>query len=78
MLTNQELEQVERTISEAEKKTSGEIRVHIDSFCETDPYQRGVDIFHELRMNETEERNGILIYIDFTHRKLAIVGDEGI
>ena len=78
MLTEQELEQVERTISDVEQRTSGEIRVHIDSFCKIDPYQRGVDIFHELRMYETQERNGVLIYIDFTHRKFAIVGDEGI
>jgi uncharacterized membrane protein len=29
-------------------------------------------------MHETKERNGILIYLDFTHRKLAIIGDVGI
>jgi uncharacterized membrane protein len=29
-------------------------------------------------MHETKERNGILIYLDFTHKKLAIIGDIGI
>lgn len=78
MLTNTELKQIEELISEGEKRTSGEIRVHIDNTCEIDPYQRGVQIFHELKMQETKERNGILIYLDFSHRKLAIIGDVGI
>lgn len=78
MLNNEELKQIEQLISEGEQKTSGEIRVHIDNSCETDPYQRGVQVFHELKMHETKERNGILIYLDFTHRKLAIIGDVGI
>ena len=29
-------------------------------------------------MHETKERNGVLIYLAFNDRKLAILGDEGI
>lgn len=78
MLNKEELKEIERLISQAEKKTTGEIRVHIDNTCEIDAYQRGVEIFHELKMHETKERNGILIYLDFSHRKLALIGDIGI
>ena len=78
MLTQDELNQIEQSVSLAEMKTSGEIRVHIDSSCETDAYKRGLEIFQELEMHKTELRNGILIYIDFTHRKIAVIGDKGI
>jgi uncharacterized membrane protein len=78
MLTNTELKQIEELISEGEKRTSGEIRVHIDNTCEIDPYYRGIQIFHELKMHKTKERNGVLIYLDFTHKKFAIIGDLGI
>jgi uncharacterized membrane protein len=78
MLNTSELKEIEKLISEAEQNTTGEIRVHIDNSCEIDPYERGVQVFHELKMHETKERNGILIYLDFTHKKLAIIGDIGI
>jgi uncharacterized membrane protein len=78
MLNQEELKEIENLISHAEQKTTGEIRVHIDNKCEIDAYQRGVEIFHELQMHNTKERNGILIYLDFSHRKLAVIGDIGI
>jgi uncharacterized membrane protein len=78
MLEKEDLEQIKKAIETAEQNTSGEIRVHIDESCDKDAFERGVEIFHELNMHETQLRNGILIYIDFTHRKFAIVGDKGI
>lgn len=65
-------------IVEAEKNTSGEIRVHIESVCKSDPYLRAAYVFSKLDMFKTEERNGILIYLAIKSRKFAIVGDSGI
>jgi uncharacterized membrane protein len=78
MLTAQEREDIQEVIRLAEKKTSGEIRVHIDKKCSADPLKRAVEVFNKLRMFETKQRNGVLIYLSFSDRKLAIIGDQGI
>jgi uncharacterized membrane protein len=65
-------------IQEAEKQTSGEIRVHADSKCSGDPVQSAIAQFERLKMHETKDRNGVLIYIATRDRKLAIIGDQNI
>ena len=65
-------------IQEAEKQTSGEIRVHADTKCSGDPVQNAVAQFERLKMHETKDRNGVLIYIATEDRKLAIIGDQHI
>jgi uncharacterized membrane protein len=78
MLTASEKEEIQESIRLAELKTSGEIRIHIDKKCDSDPFDKAVTIFNKLKMYQTRDRNGVLIYISFSDRKLAIIGDEGI
>jgi uncharacterized membrane protein len=78
-LTKEQEEKIVTAISQAEKQTSGEIKVHIESDCATkEPLQRAKEIFVELKMHETAQRNGVIIYIAIEARKFAIFGDEGI
>jgi uncharacterized membrane protein len=77
-LNPQEEEKIVAAIGKAEQMTSGEIRVHIESSCKGDPLDRGADVFFELKMHETRDRNGVLIYVALKDRKLAILGDSGI
>jgi len=65
-------------ISNAEKNTSGEIRVHAELTCEIDVLDRAAYIFKKLCMHKTKERNGVLIYISIKDKKLAIIGDIGV
>ena len=65
-------------IKEAEKATSGEIRVHIESNLEGDVLDRAAWIFKKLAMHKTAERNGVLFYLAVESRKFAIIGDSGI
>lgn len=65
-------------IAMAELKTSGEIRVHLENFCLGNEMKSAEKIFLRLKMHETQERNGVLIYIATLSRKIAVVGDEGI
>lgn len=66
-------------IQSAEKSTSGEIRVFIESKCRfVNPIDRAYEVFTGLQMEKTELRNAILIYIAVKHRQLAIFGDIGI
>jgi uncharacterized membrane protein len=65
-------------IEKAELATSGEIRLHLESFCWGDELAAARKIFRQLNMHQTAERNGVLIYIATVSHKIAIVGDEGI
>ena len=66
-------------IEEAEKNTSGEIRVHIERECaDGDAYSRAVAVFNEIGMSATQLRNGVLIYIATDSHCFAIIGDKGI
>jgi uncharacterized membrane protein len=65
-------------IAQAELKTSGEIRLHIESFCFGNELKRAQKVFTNLKMHETKEHNGVLIYIATFSRKIAVIGDEGI
>lgn len=65
-------------IQEAEKNTSGEIRIHIENHCKKEVLDRAVDVFAELKMHKTALRNGVLIYMAINDHKLAIIGDAGI
>jgi uncharacterized membrane protein len=66
------------SVKEAEKSTSGEIRVHIETNCQEDVLDRASWIFRKLNMNKTEARNGVLFYLAVSDRKFAIIGDAGI
>ena len=66
-------------IQQAEKKTSGEIRVFIEKKCKyVDALDRARELFAGLEMHKTIHRNGVLIYVAYKDRQLAVFGDEGI
>jgi uncharacterized membrane protein len=72
-------------VAEAERRTAGEIRVHIERRVNgtshdaaPDPLARARDVFAALRMHETALHAGVLVYLAVEDHKLAIVGDEGI
>ena len=66
-------------IEKAELRTSGEVRIFIESHCSyVDPVKRAQEVFQELKMYQTESRNGVLIYIAMKDKQLAVFGDEGI
>ena len=66
------------SIREAERNTSGEIRVHLEDELKGDVLEVAARTFQRLRMHETEARNGVLIFIAPQQRKFAIIGDKGI
>jgi uncharacterized membrane protein len=74
----QQKEQIVSAIGEAEKQTSGEIRVHLEKRCKVHPLDRAGQVFQHLKMEQTHLRNGALIYLAVADKKFAIFGDEGI
>ena len=66
-------------IGEAERQTSGEIRVHLEDTCPTpEPLDRAAQVFAELNMHKTDARNGVLFYLAWQSRQFAVVGDSAI
>ena len=65
-------------IKKAETNTSGEIQVHIETHCKGEVLDRAAEVFETLKMYQTKDRNGVLIYLAVADHKFAILGDAGI
>ena len=77
-LTQTEEQEIVEAILEAERNTSGEIRVHIEAQTRADHYERAKEVFHLLKMDNTKDGNGVLIYVAVNDKKFVICGDKGI
>lgn len=77
-LTKEEEQEIVQAIQIAEKDTSGEIRVHIEKTTSIDAFDRALEVFHLLKMDETALKNGVLIYLAVDDHSFVICGDEGI
>ncbi|WP_299001456.1 TPM domain-containing protein [uncultured Tenacibaculum sp.] len=77
-LTSKEEEEIVLAIQKAERNTSGEIRVHIEKTTAISHYDRALEVFQTLKMFNTQQRNGVLLYIAVDDHKFVIYGDEGI
>ncbi len=73
-----EEKQIVQAIKKAEKNTSGEIRVHLEKKAQKSGQERALEVFFELGMQHTAQKNGILFYIDTDNKVFSIIGDEGI
>ncbi|TDS62107.1 TPM domain-containing protein [Myroides indicus] len=77
-LSPSEEQEIVNAIIQAEKNTSGEIRVHIEQRSDLDAYERAKKVFFELEMQKTKERNGVLFYVCLNPKSFVILGDEKI
>ena len=77
-LTTEEEQEIVDAILEAEKNTSGEIRVHLEASAKIDHFSRAQQVFHFLKMDNTKDENGVLIYVAVDDHKFVIYGDRGI
>lgn len=79
LLPHDEQEAVVACIREAESKTTGELRVFLETHCSyVDAMDRAWELFAKLGMFQTEKRNAVLVYMATEDRQFAIVGDEEI
>ncbi|MBL7838373.1 MAG: TPM domain-containing protein [Bacteroidetes bacterium] len=78
LFTDLERSRIQLAILEAEKKTSGEIRIHLESICSSSAFERATELFSILNMHNTRDRNGVLIYLAYESRVFAVIADKGI
>ncbi|MBN2135451.1 MAG: TPM domain-containing protein [Acidobacteria bacterium] len=76
--THEEQLMILSAIQEAEKNSSGEIRVRVERSGGRKIMKSARKAFRKLDMTETAKRNGILFFFAVEDRAFAIIGDDGI
>lgn len=77
------MDTLERTIGMAERGSSGQVRLIVEAHWplmhvkHTQPRQRAIEWFSQLRVWDTEHNNGVLLYLLFAERRVEIVADRG-
>jgi len=77
-LTDKEEQEIIDAIRKAEQNTSGEIRVHLERTSKSNSFDRALEVFHLLKMDNTKLQNGVLIYVAIDDKSFVIYGDKGI
>ena len=77
-LSKLEHDRVVAAIAEAERHTSGEIRVYISRLHRADGREAAKNRFIKLRMHKTRERNAVLIYVAPLAQTFGVIGDEAV
>jgi uncharacterized membrane protein len=79
------LDAIEQAIKQAEAAHGGEIRFAIETalpplhiFNNLTPRSRALDVFSHLRVWDTADNNGVLIYVQMADRHVEIVADRGV
>jgi uncharacterized membrane protein len=77
--SEEEKKQVVEAIQAAELTTSGEVRIFIESRCRfVDPLDRAAELFWNLKMDYTKDRNAVLVYVAVRDHQFAVFADQGI
>ena len=77
-LSLEDEQEIIEAIRIAENNTSGEIRIHIEKNAKKDVFERALEVFHILKMDNTKDANGVLIYVAVEDKTFVIYGDKGI
>lgn len=77
-LSQKQEQKIIEAIRNAEQNTSGEIRVHIDFESVTDHFAKALEVFSQLGMHQTKNRNAVLLHVSPIDHNFTIIGDEGI
>lgn len=77
--TAEQQQRMIEAIKAAEKNTSGEVRVFIEGKCSyVNAVDRAQEIFFNLKMDQTKDRNAVLLYLAMDDHQIALFADEGI
>jgi len=77
-LTDKEEQEIIGAIRKAEQNTSGEIRVHLEHTSKSNSFDRALEVFHLLKMDNTKLQNRVLIHVAIDDKSFVIYGDKGI
>jgi uncharacterized membrane protein len=76
---------IERAIKAGEETHSGQVRFAVEGALDGKPLfrnqparERALDVFSQLRIWDTAQNNGVLIYLLLADRQVEIIADRGI
>ncbi len=76
---------IEAAVAASENSHRGELRFVVEGgldlpllLCDVDAHTRAIDLFSQLRIWDTEENSGVLIYVQLADRRVEVVADRGI
>jgi uncharacterized membrane protein len=76
---------LEQRVAASERRHSGEIRLCVEAglplsylWRDATPRQRAVTMFGKLRVWDTEQNNGVLIYLLLAEHAIEVVADRGL
>ena len=79
------LNRIEKAIQQSEQLHAGEIRFVVEAclhpleiLCKKTPKRRALELFGRFNIWDTEQNNGVLIYLLLADRDVEIVADRGI
>ena len=79
------IERLTRRIAASEKRHTGEVRIYVEAglplsylWRAATPRERAVGLFGKLRIWDTEQNNGVLIYLLLAEHAIEIVADRGL
>jgi uncharacterized membrane protein len=79
------VEQLARRVAASEKRHSGEVRIYVEAglplrylWRDARPRERAIAMFGKLRVWDTEQNNGVLIYLLLAEHAIEIVADRGL
>ena len=79
------LQHIEQEIKTGEAAHAGELRFAVEAslsgaqvYDDQPTRERAIDVFSDLRMWDTDDRNGVLIYLLLADHSVEIVADRGI
>ena len=85
LFTKAVLVEIEKAVKHSEQMHSGELRFAVENALALDKVwrgmsarQRAIEVFSDLRVWDTEENSGVLIYLLLADREVHIVADRGI
>jgi uncharacterized membrane protein len=78
IMDDSERQRLVEAIAAAERGNRGELRLHIEERCEGDALTRARHIFGALKMHETKDDTGVLLYISPTSQKVSIYAGDGV
>ena len=78
LFTELDHDRITAAIQEAEKQTSGQIRVYVSHRKVSDPRHAAAHQFVKLGMDKTKHRNAILIFIAPESQNFAVLGDVAV
>lgn len=79
------VQRLAQRVAASERRHTGEIRIYVEASLPTSyllrdatPRQRAIAMFGKLRVWDTEQNNGVLVYLLLAEHAIEIVADRGL